>query len=184
VPGPLIAKLSSKWLALIDAAGHRANYIHSLHQRYGPVVRIAPHELSFASAAAARDIYVGVSVAVGTAHSVAAPSSGSSSKPTTALTSSDSITTGTATTVTKTFPKSSWYDAIGRRSVFRMRDEAEHHARLKRVGHCYSLGVLRDTEGIIRSDTARLLAYFERQRGKAQDVLRPFRMCAMDIAGE
>jgi hypothetical protein len=58
VPGPWIAEFSSKWLVLVDAAGRRAAYIHSLHQRYGPVMRIAPHELSFASAAAARDIYV------------------------------------------------------------------------------------------------------------------------------
>jgi hypothetical protein len=37
-----------------------------LHRLYGPVARIAPHELSFASAVAARDIYVGVSVTIET----------------------------------------------------------------------------------------------------------------------
>ncbi len=41
--------------------------MHALHQRYGPVVRVGPNELSFASAAAARDIYVGVNTAAATA---------------------------------------------------------------------------------------------------------------------
>jgi hypothetical protein len=59
-PGPLLAKLSDAWLIAVTFSGRRAYIIHALHQRYGPVVRIAPNELSFASAAAAHDIYVGV----------------------------------------------------------------------------------------------------------------------------
>ncbi len=59
-PGPLLARLSNAWLIAVTFSGRRAFIIHSLHQRYGPVVRIAPNELCFASAAAAHDIYIGV----------------------------------------------------------------------------------------------------------------------------
>ncbi len=59
-PGPLLAKLSQAWLLAITFTGRRAFIIHALHQRYGPVVRISPNELSFATGAAARDIYLGV----------------------------------------------------------------------------------------------------------------------------
>ncbi len=59
-PGPLLAKLSDAWLITITFSGRRAFIIHALHQRYGPVVRIAPNELCFSSAAAAHDIYLGV----------------------------------------------------------------------------------------------------------------------------
>ena len=41
----------------IDLAGHRTTTIHKLHKQYGPVVRIAPDEVSFASSEALRDIY-------------------------------------------------------------------------------------------------------------------------------
>ncbi len=56
IPGPWLAKLSNWWLVVLQFAGRRTFYVHALHQRYGPVVRIGPNALSFASAAAARDI--------------------------------------------------------------------------------------------------------------------------------
>ncbi len=65
-----------------------------------------------------------------------------------------------------------------------MRDEAEHRARLKRVGHCYATSVLRDAEDVMKMHVARLLAVLERQRGAAVDVLLPLRMLAMDVAGK
>ncbi len=64
IPGPLPAKLSKAWLLAFTLSGRRAFYLHALHQRYGPVVRVGPNDLSFASAAAARDILVGVEVDV------------------------------------------------------------------------------------------------------------------------
>ncbi len=36
---------------------NRTRYIHKLHLQYGPVVRIAPNEVAFASAAAVKEIY-------------------------------------------------------------------------------------------------------------------------------
>jgi hypothetical protein len=59
-PGPLPAKLSQAWLLAITFTGRRAIIIDALHKRYGPIVRISPSELSFSSAAAVRDIYIGV----------------------------------------------------------------------------------------------------------------------------
>ncbi len=59
IPGPLPAKLTSQWLLFIDLAGNRTTYIHKLHQKYGPIVRIGPNEVSFASVDAIRDIYLG-----------------------------------------------------------------------------------------------------------------------------
>ena len=58
VPGPLIAKLTSKWLFFHDTAGFNANYVQEIHKKYGGnTVQITPKELSFSSATAIRDIY-------------------------------------------------------------------------------------------------------------------------------
>ncbi len=57
MPGPFLAKVSEYWLVLIDLAGRRTRTVHEQHQRYGPVIRIAPNELSFSSAEALRQIY-------------------------------------------------------------------------------------------------------------------------------
>ncbi|KAF2739537.1 cytochrome P450 [Polyplosphaeria fusca] len=57
LPGPFLAKLSSKWLFLTFARGQQANTVHALHRRHGPIVQIGPREISFASAQACKDIY-------------------------------------------------------------------------------------------------------------------------------
>jgi hypothetical protein len=62
IPGPLLAKLSPAWVIGVSLFGRRAYAIDALHKRYGPVVRVAPHEVSFATADAAREIYVGVNI--------------------------------------------------------------------------------------------------------------------------
>jgi hypothetical protein len=38
-------------------AGFRTQMIHSLHQKYGPIVRIAPNEISFSDKAVVKEIY-------------------------------------------------------------------------------------------------------------------------------
>jgi hypothetical protein len=43
------------------------------------------------------------------------------------------------------------YDSLGRMGIFHVRDEEEHRARLKRVGHCFSVGLLPDKEQLVRS---------------------------------
>jgi hypothetical protein len=57
LPGPRTTALTGlvlKWQAL---RANRTLYIHDLHKRYGPVVRIAPGEVSFTSWAALKEIY-------------------------------------------------------------------------------------------------------------------------------
>ncbi|KAL1876832.1 hypothetical protein VTK73DRAFT_9134 [Phialemonium thermophilum] len=57
VPGPLIARLTSKWILLVDLSGSRARTVDRLHKKYGPVVRLAPNELSFSSLECVKPIY-------------------------------------------------------------------------------------------------------------------------------
>ncbi|KAK0673781.1 cytochrome P450 [Cercophora samala] len=57
IPGPLYARVTSLILKYHEFTATRTAYIHSLHLRYGPVVRIAPNEVAFASATAAKEIY-------------------------------------------------------------------------------------------------------------------------------
>ena len=42
---------------MLELSGNRATTIHKLHLKHGPVVRLAPDELSFASPQALKDIY-------------------------------------------------------------------------------------------------------------------------------
>ncbi|PVI01651.1 cytochrome P450 oxidoreductase [Periconia macrospinosa] len=57
IPGPFIASISNLWK--ISAVYH--GEIHTqqvkVHEKYGPVVRIGPNDVSFASASAAKQIY-------------------------------------------------------------------------------------------------------------------------------
>lgn len=57
IPGPRLARFTSAVLRWNEFQGRRTLYVHELHKRYGPVVRLAPNEVSFASAAAVKDIY-------------------------------------------------------------------------------------------------------------------------------
>ncbi|GKU05140.1 unnamed protein product [Fusarium langsethiae] len=57
VPGPKLYA-ATKWrLAYEDWKGTRTRTINALHKKYGPVVRIAPNEISFNSLSALRTIY-------------------------------------------------------------------------------------------------------------------------------
>jgi hypothetical protein len=42
---------------LQEFMGNRREYIHHLHQQYGPVVRLGPNEVSFTSVEALKEIY-------------------------------------------------------------------------------------------------------------------------------
>lgn len=57
VPGPRLAAITSAWYAYQIRNGHALQLGRSLHRRYGPVVRVAPNELWFASRDAFRIIY-------------------------------------------------------------------------------------------------------------------------------
>lgn len=57
VPGPWYTLFTSLPLKWHEFNANRTRHIHALHQRYGPVVRIAPREVAFSSAAAVKEIY-------------------------------------------------------------------------------------------------------------------------------
>jgi len=57
IPGPKIAALTQWWMIYHEFNGDRTVTIHKLHEKYGPVVRVAPHEVSFTSPEGVKDIY-------------------------------------------------------------------------------------------------------------------------------
>ncbi|KAK0638431.1 Cytochrome P450 monooxygenase FUS8 [Lasiodiplodia hormozganensis] len=57
IPGPPLARLSRLWSRLGNLRGQKSFLIHAAHQHYGPVVRVGPNELSFASPSATKEIY-------------------------------------------------------------------------------------------------------------------------------
>jgi hypothetical protein len=57
IPGPKTYALTQWRLAYDDWKGIRTRTIHQLHQKYGPVVRIGPNEISFNSLTALKTIY-------------------------------------------------------------------------------------------------------------------------------
>ncbi|UKZ78223.1 hypothetical protein TrVFT333_005958 [Trichoderma virens FT-333] len=57
IPGPKLSKFTSLVLKWKEIKALRTVYIHQLHQQYGPVVRIAPNEVSFTSWEALKEIY-------------------------------------------------------------------------------------------------------------------------------
>lgn len=57
LPGPRSSILTSLPLKWAELHADRTLFVHRLHQKYGPVVRLAPNEVSFSSAAAVKEIY-------------------------------------------------------------------------------------------------------------------------------
>ncbi|KAG7097714.1 hypothetical protein E1B28_005038 [Marasmius oreades] len=56
-PGPVLAQFSDIWLLWAAMSGHRSEKIHELHEKYGPIVRIAPNHLSIATSSALQTVY-------------------------------------------------------------------------------------------------------------------------------
>lgn len=57
VPGPWYTNFTSLVLKYHEFSRHRRLWIHSLHQHYGPVVRLAPGEVSFTNLEGVKEIY-------------------------------------------------------------------------------------------------------------------------------
>jgi hypothetical protein len=57
IPGPKYSRFTEIWLIIQEFTGYRRLYIHHLHQKYGPVVRLGPNEVSFTSLEAIKEIY-------------------------------------------------------------------------------------------------------------------------------
>ncbi|TAQ87307.1 hypothetical protein B7494_g4342 [Chlorociboria aeruginascens] len=58
IPGPLIAKITPFWLYHKTYIGTESRTLYSLHQKYGPLLRIAPHYISISSGSAIAPIYI------------------------------------------------------------------------------------------------------------------------------
>ena len=57
LPGPPASIFTSVALRWHEFRADRTGYIHRLHMRYGPVVRVGPREVSFSSGPAVKEIY-------------------------------------------------------------------------------------------------------------------------------
>lgn len=57
VPGPILSRFTPLALRWHEFRANRTLYIHALHLKYGPAVRIAPNEMSFTSYEAVKEIY-------------------------------------------------------------------------------------------------------------------------------
>jgi cytochrome P450 len=57
VPGPFYASFTNLPLKIAVITGRRTFLVHQLHQKYGPVVRVAPGEVSIVDAEACRIIH-------------------------------------------------------------------------------------------------------------------------------
>ncbi|KAK1561471.1 cytochrome P450 4A10 [Colletotrichum navitas] len=57
VPGPFLAKISRLWLFYHDYQGTPHSHIRELHQKFGPLVRISPNEVSIDDVDANNTIY-------------------------------------------------------------------------------------------------------------------------------
>ncbi|ETS76382.1 hypothetical protein PFICI_11769 [Pestalotiopsis fici W106-1] len=57
LPGPKLASFTSFAIKWHEFHANRTRYVHQLHETYGPVVRIAPNEVSFASVEGVKEIY-------------------------------------------------------------------------------------------------------------------------------
>lgn len=57
VPGPWYTSLTSFVLKYYEFTRRRRVWIHTLHLKYGPVVRLAPNEIAFANLEGVKEIY-------------------------------------------------------------------------------------------------------------------------------
>jgi hypothetical protein len=57
VPGPFWAKFSNLWLVYHTRQGRMHRKIIEVHEKYGPLVRLGPHEISTADIDSLRTIY-------------------------------------------------------------------------------------------------------------------------------
>lgn len=62
ISGPKLAAITRLYIFYQAYIGKRSEHIAYLHSIYGPIVRIAPNEVSFTSATAVKEIYVGTAL--------------------------------------------------------------------------------------------------------------------------
>ncbi|KAL2846419.1 cytochrome P450 [Aspergillus pseudoustus] len=57
IPGPEITKWTDLILKYYTVLGQRPRYVHALHEKYGPIVRVSPTEIDISDIPAAREIH-------------------------------------------------------------------------------------------------------------------------------
>ncbi len=57
LPGPTLCALTRLPLMHHEFTAQRTMFIHALHLKFGPVVRVAPDEVSFGSREAVKELY-------------------------------------------------------------------------------------------------------------------------------
>ncbi|KAF8866807.1 cytochrome P450 [Acephala macrosclerotiorum] len=57
LPGPWYSLFTDLYLMYKEFTGQRRPYIHELHKKFGPVIRLGPNEVSFTSMEAMKEIY-------------------------------------------------------------------------------------------------------------------------------
>ena len=57
IPGPRLCKITRLWLIFFDIRLQRTAKVHEWHEKYGPVILVAPGEVSFSETSTAREIY-------------------------------------------------------------------------------------------------------------------------------
>ena len=58
VPGPPIVKVTSKWLTFHEIVGKRSLVVAKAHEQYGPIIGLAPDELSCADCSCIKELYL------------------------------------------------------------------------------------------------------------------------------
>ncbi|KAH8703985.1 putative cytochrome P450 [Talaromyces proteolyticus] len=56
-PGPWISKYTGLYEKYQFLSGNKPRYVHRLHKKYGPIVRVSPTELAISDASAAKEIH-------------------------------------------------------------------------------------------------------------------------------
>ncbi|KLO09308.1 high nitrogen upregulated cytochrome P450 monooxygenase 2 [Schizopora paradoxa] len=56
-PGPLVTKVSKLWMMYVTSTGKMNEYVKSLHDQYGPYVRLGPNEISCIDTSVFQDIF-------------------------------------------------------------------------------------------------------------------------------
>ncbi|KAG7862528.1 hypothetical protein KL919_001658 [Ogataea angusta] len=58
IPGPRICALTKYWILFVSWSENRNRYVHQLHKKYGPIVRIGPEEIDISDPDYLKDIYI------------------------------------------------------------------------------------------------------------------------------
>ncbi|KAK4447093.1 putative sterigmatocystin biosynthesis P450 monooxygenase stcF [Podospora aff. communis PSN243] len=156
-PGPLLYRGTNLGKISQQMRGNITNKVYELHKIYGPVVRIAPWELSYSSAQAWKDIYTG------------SPNQKSGAKepmPSNVIYGADEV------------------EYFGAYSVMFQSSAVEHNRHRRILSPAFSDKSLREQEPTITKHVAMLMQRFRENAGVPIDLVDWFNYMAFDIIGD